>query len=83
MKKLLYIFFLLSFLFIYFPTETSNISTITAGLPVVSKCYKRLPGVESRPGNGFKNDRYETQKVNRNVSSILPAYFWDTKMMTW
>ncbi len=76
MKKLLYIFFLLSFLCIYFRSETNNVSKANEQLPAVSKCSER-------PGGTFKDGKDGTTKSNRNASSILPAYFWDTKMMTW
>jgi hypothetical protein len=81
MKKLLYIFFLSGFLFMYFSTTPSKVSKIKSGWKLV-KSSANIPGEHKSEGLS-KKDESEKQKSPTNVSSILPAYFWDTKMITW
>ncbi len=78
MKKLLYTLFMFSALFVS-ACKTDNVSKLTEEVKVISKCCEKLS--KDNPDNAVNDKEYKTAKANRKVSSILPLYFWDTKMM--
>lgn len=57
--------------------KTDNVSKITEGVKVIRKCCEKLSQGKSRQNS----KEYENEESKSKVSSILPAYFWDTKMM--
>lgn len=79
MKKLLYILFLFCALFIG-AYKTNHVSKISRGAKVIGRCCKELSAGDRKSGGVLKAES-ETAEPNHNVSSILPAYFWDTKSM--
>lgn len=78
MKKLLYTLFLFSALFIN-SCETNSVSKLSRGVKVIRKCCKELAGHSRKSADVLK----EENQTRHNVSSVLPAYFWDTKSMIW
>ena len=81
MKKLLYTWFLFLTLFDT-ACETNNVSKLKTGVKVIHKCCKEL-SANDRRSVGVLKEADEKADPNRNVSSILPSYFWDTKSMIW
>ncbi len=61
--------------------KTDNVTKITEGVKVISKCCEKLSEVKSK--NALHVDQDKTAELSQKVSSILPAYFWDSKMMIW
>ncbi len=80
MKKLLNTLFIFSALFII-ACKTNNVSKITEEVKVISKCCEKLS--EEKSGNVINTGEYKGPEAKDKVSSILPGYFWDTKMMIW
>lgn len=80
MKKLLYTSLLLSGLFICL-CKTNNGFEITAGIKTIINLSNVLPLKKS--DKVLPAEENKTAKADRKISPILPAYFWDTKMMTW
>ena len=81
MKKLPYTWFLFLTLF-GTGCETNNVSKLRTGVKAMRKCCKELSANDPRSVGGLKRVD-EKAAANRNVSSILPTYFWDTKSMIW
>ena len=81
MKKLLYTWFLFLALFDT-ACETNNVSKLKTGVKVIRKCCKELSADDPRSVGLLKEAKGKADP-NRNVSSILPSYFWDTKNMIW
>ncbi len=81
MKKLLHTLFLFCTLFVG-ACETKNVSKIRAEVKVIGKCCKELVVGNNKSARANKKEN-KTEEPNKNVSSILPAYFWDTKSMIW
>ena len=81
MKKLPYTWFLFLTLFDT-ACETNNVSKLKTGVNVIRKCCKELSANDPRSVGGLQRAN-EKANNNRNVSSILPTYFWDTKSMIW
>ncbi len=81
MKKLLHTLFLFCTLFMG-ACETKNVSKIRAEVKVIGKCCKELAAGNHNASKAHKEEN-ETAEPDKNVSSILPAYFWDTKSMIW
>lgn len=52
------------------------------GVKVIGKCCKELVS-DSDKSSAIQRAVKETAEPDANVSSILPAYFWDTKSMIW
>ncbi len=81
MKKLLYTL-LFSFALFINACETNKVSKIGEGVKVIGKCCKELSGANQKASSTLKEEN-KTPESNHNVTSILPAYFWDTKSMIW
>lgn len=81
MKKLLYTLFLICTAFIS-ACETNNVSKIRKEVKIIGKCCKELSGDHDDTGRVQKEEK-KAPEPSHNVSSILPAYFWDTKCMIW
>ena len=81
MKKLPYTWFLFLTLFVA-ACETNSVSKLKMRVKAIRKCCKELSADGGRSAGGLKQGD-EKANTNRNVSSILPTYFWDTKSMIW
>ena len=80
MKKLPYTWFLFLTLFVT-ACETNSVSKLKTRVKAIHECCKELSANDPR-SVGLK-EADEKANTNRNVSSILPTYFWDTKNMIW
>lgn len=81
MKKLPYTWCLFLTLFVT-ACETNSVSKLKTRVKAIRKCCKELTANAHRSVGGLKGAD-EKANTNRNVSSILPTYFWDTKSMIW
>lgn len=79
MKKHLLSLFLVCSLYMC-ACKSDKVSKISKGAKVIGRCCAELAA--DSPGKAIKG-KAKTPENAHEVSSVLPAYFWDTKSMNW
>ena len=72
MKKLLF-----ALLFFTYACDTNHVSNISDRVKSVDDCFENATTVK-KTGTAVKEVKSES---DNNISSVLPAFFWDTKSM--
>jgi hypothetical protein len=78
MKKLFFTLFVITGFCIYLG-EKGGLFTLTQSVRELGGCCSKT--CDSKSDNTFNAQEYKRAEARRKVSSILPAYVWDTKMM--
>ena len=78
MKKLLFLILVIS-VFLMFSTKTQPAVTIADGVKVIVKYCKNLS--KGRSDAGSTTEDCQKNELEQKSATMLPFYFWDTKMM--